>query len=49
MTDENVLLVADVLLASAFYYGMAGGACGLVLIKALAFAARRVRPLFQWR
>lgn len=49
MTDENILIIADVLLKSAFFYGMAGGAVGWILIKAGAFAVRRVTPYFQWR
>lgn len=49
MSDDQVLFVADTLLASAFYYGLCGGILGSALIPVGRAAFRAVRRLFEWR
>ena len=49
MTDQNVLIVAHVLLKSAFFYGMAGGVAGYVFVLSVRALFGKIRGLFQWR
>jgi len=49
MTDQQTLYLSEVILASSFYYGIAGGAVGYLALKASGYIFRRVLSLCQWR
>ncbi len=49
MTNDQVLYVADTLLATAFYYGFAGGLVGWALVPVARYAIRAGRRMFEWR
>lgn len=49
MTEEQTLYIAQTVLASAFYYGLAGGLVGACLVALLPRAFRRVVSFFRWR
>lgn len=49
MTESELLFVSQTLLASAFYYGIAGGLVGWSFVPVVRFLFRRARAAFQWR
>jgi len=49
MSNDQVMYISETLLASAFYYGVAGGVTGYLFSKVLAFAFSRVKRAFAWR
>lgn len=49
MTNDQLLYVTETLLATAFYYGFAGGLVGWALVPVARYAIRAGRSFFQWR
>ncbi|CAN7615353.1 hypothetical protein [Acidovorax delafieldii] len=49
MTDDQVLFVQQSLVASSFYFGVAGGLVGAAIPSVCRFCYRAARGLFQWR
>jgi len=49
MSQHELIYVTQSLLASAFYYGVAGGLVGWAIVPVVKFVFRRARSLFVWR
>ena len=50
MTEDQVLFISQTLLASAFYYGIAGGLVGSAIVPVVRFVWRKLySAATQWR
>lgn len=49
MQSPDTVYIAQTLAATAFYYGVAGGAAGYIFVLAVRVLYRKMRGFFQWR
>jgi len=49
MQSPDTVYIAQTLAATAFYYGVAGGAAGYIFVLSVRVLFRKIRGLFQWR